>query len=179
MVRVVGLVPGEDLVRPEVRLPNPSQAILSVHRLGGPPIVMKARVVVTPRANPALTLSKGRCPLQGELGSRLRGPPPVASAEGGPPPCLLESYGRQAEGFGPAFRSVRAGRPQGGNDGCRGKAPPRPYGGFPLPTFARTSFAGMTPVTPLLWRGTLPASRGFWATPRSCQRGARSDHDWR
>jgi len=32
----------------------------------------------------------------------------------GLPPCLLESYGRQAEGFGPAFRSVRAGRPQGG-----------------------------------------------------------------
>jgi hypothetical protein len=32
----------------------------------------------------------------------------------GPPPCLLESYGRQAEGSGPAFRSVRAGRPQGG-----------------------------------------------------------------
>jgi hypothetical protein len=30
-----------------------------------------------------------------------------------PSPCLLESYGRQAEGFGPAFRRVRAGRPQG------------------------------------------------------------------
>ena len=28
-------------------------------------------------------------------------------------PCLLESYGRQAEGFGPAYRSVRAGRPRG------------------------------------------------------------------
>jgi hypothetical protein len=34
----------------------------------------------------------------------------------GPPPCLLESYGRQAEGSGPAFRSVRAGRPQGGRE---------------------------------------------------------------
>jgi hypothetical protein len=49
-------------------------------------------------------------------------PPPYATARlraslsrgDGPPPCLLESYGRQAQGFGPAFRSVRAGRPQGG-----------------------------------------------------------------
>jgi hypothetical protein len=31
-----------------------------------------------------------------------------------------------------------------GNDGCRGEAPPRPYGGFPLPALAGTSFAGMT-----------------------------------
>jgi len=38
----------------------------------------------------------------------------AADLKNGPPPCLLKSYGRQAEGFGPAFRSVRAGRPQGG-----------------------------------------------------------------
>jgi hypothetical protein len=37
-----------------------------------------------------------------------------ADRKTGPSPCLLESYGRQAKGYGPAFRSVRAGRPQGG-----------------------------------------------------------------
>ena len=36
-----------------------------------------------------------------------------ADRKTGPSPCLLGSYGRQAEGYGPAFRSVRAGRPQG------------------------------------------------------------------
>jgi hypothetical protein len=39
--------------------------------------------------------------------------PPLLLADDDPSPCLLESYDRQAEGFGPAFRSVRAGWPQG------------------------------------------------------------------
>ena len=56
-------------------------------------------ILVTPRGTRALR-------------SGQHGPPPCGLS-----PCLLESYGGQAEGYGPAFRSVRAGRPQG--DGPR------------------------------------------------------------
>jgi hypothetical protein len=56
-----------------------------------------------------------------------RGKPALSLPKGGGP--------RQGE-LGSRFR---------GNDGCRGEAPPRPYGGFPLPALARTSFAACRP----------------------------------
>ena len=57
-------------------------------------------------------LSIGTCPdaLDREPWEE-RPPPPL-----GPPPCLLESYGRQAEGY----------RPQGGRERVQGRAVPQP-----------------------------------------------------
>jgi len=75
----------------------------------------------------------GQQPPSGQGAPRPTTPNPSSAPVGaalvaarGLPPCLLESYGRQAEDLGPAFRSVRpatqsrlratgrAGRPQGG-----------------------------------------------------------------
>ena len=75
------------------------------HRLCRPPPVRLKPS--SPLRKLALSLPKGGGPRhQNTLDSRFRGLSP----------CLLEPYGRQAEGFRPAFRSVRAGRPQGRND---------------------------------------------------------------